>query len=191
MHVGKQEALDNRHSRKADAHRLAYDAVCAVGTDDPSGPQLCAFVAEGDGHPCRIGFELGYSPTPLDRSAKGRKTFAQCAFYLGLGHDQSGAAAKAFHGQPDLQPGQLTSFDGDDDFADGKCTLRQVAQRAETVEDLDPPRLQAERPRRHCRTVGLIEHPHADAGRPQPAREGQARRSRSHHDDVVPQRLLD
>ena len=88
-------------------------------------------------------------------------------------------------GLPDREARQFTSVDVDGDAADRQAAVGQVSERAKAVENLDTARLQAQCPRGHRRARGLVEHPYVDAGRPQPARQREARRPGSRHDDVA------
>ena len=182
MHVGEQKPFDERHAGEPNCERLADDAVGTVRADHPAGIDFVA-VVEAHGHTVGSGVESADAMAPLDRSAEFGQPLAQRGFDLGLRDDQAGPPAEPLHGESDLQPGQLTARDGDHHLVDRQRTLGQVAKSADPVENLHTPRLQAQRPRRHRRADGGVEHPHRDAGLAQPARHRQPRRTRSHHND--------
>ena len=130
----------------------------------------------------------GWSPwiasAPFDVSAERRQPVAECALDIGLRHQQPAGTAEAGR-LPDREARQFTSVDVDGDAADRQAAVGQVAECAEAVENLDAARLQAQRPRGHRRARGLVEHPHVDACRPQPARQREARRPGTRHYDVA------
>ena len=166
VHVGEQKPFDERHAGEPDVHRLADDAVGAVGADHPVGFDIVA-VVEAHGYPVEPGVEPDDATTPFDRSAEFGHPFAQLGFDLGLRDDQAFSPAQPLHGQPDLQLGQLTTLDGDHHLVDRQRALRQIAERAEAIENLHTAWLQTQRargrrgPGRACRAPSPRRRPPA------------------------------
>jgi hypothetical protein len=182
MHVGEQEALDDRHAGKSDAHGLTDDAVRAVGAHHPRGGYL-GTVIEAHQHTVRTRLQSRHATAPLDAAAERGQPVAERALDVGLRHQQPARAAEAGR-LPDREARELATVDVDGDVADRQASVGQIAERTEPIEHLDAAGLQAECSRGHRRPRGRVEHSHGDAGRPQPTRQREARRSRARHDDI-------
>jgi len=149
MDVGEQEALHDRHAGEADPHRLADDAVRAVGGHHPGGVGVGSVV---EAHPDTVAFrfESGNASPPFDVTTEGDQVVAEGGLDVGLGHDQSARTAETGR-LPDRETRQFTPVDIDGDGADRQAAIWQVSERAKAVENLDAARLQAQRPRCHRR----------------------------------------